>query len=316
MKNKKGIIFLLFSYLLTIFIAMPVLAQNTKADKPYTESAAFYLVGFLLFGLAVLFAILMVFDIKEREPAVEKPIKEKRKKVVMEEAQLLLDHNYDGIRELDNKLPLWFQLLFGVTVLFGIAYMVNYHILGKPNLSINEYANEMLVAQQQKEELIKSGALINETNVILLTTPDDLQKGQEVFTTNCVPCHGMNAGGIVGPNLTDDYWIHGGGIKNVFKTITQGVPDKGMISWAAILSPKQIQQVASYILSLHGTNPPNGKPPEGTIWIDSTATNTKTKTDTVLTKTKIKTDTVITNTKIKTDTTENKKKGFRRRYRR
>jgi cytochrome c oxidase cbb3-type subunit 3 len=174
----------------------------------------------------------------------------------------------------------------------------------------------MLVAQQQKEELIKSGALINETNVILLTTPDDLQKGQEVFTTNCVPCHGMNAGGIVGPNLTDDYWIHGGGIKNVFKTITQGVPDKGMISWAAILSPKQIQQVASYILSLHGTNPPNGKPPEGTIWIDSTATNTKTKTDTVLTKTKIKTDTVITNTKIKTDTTENKKKGFRRRYRR
>jgi len=324
MKNKKRKIFHLFLYILT-FVATPVFAQTAKKEIPYTEYAAFYIVGFLLFALAVLFAGIMIFDIREREPVSEKAVKA-GKKLVIDEAALLLDHNYDGIRELDNKLPLWFQLLFLITVIFGIVYMINYHLLGKPNLMIDEYNNEVTTAQLQREELLKSGALINESNVTLLSAPEDLQKGKEVYTANCIPCHGTGGEGIVGPNLTDDYWIHGGGIKNVFRTISQGVPDKGMITWSTTLSPKQIQQVASFVLSLHGTNPPNAKPPEGTIWIDSSANNTKTKTetdaknknktDTLATHNKIKPDTSVTNTKIKPDTTEINKKGYRRRYRR
>jgi cytochrome c oxidase cbb3-type subunit 3 len=108
-----------------------------------------------------------------------------------------------------------------------------------------------------------------------MDTPD-LEAGKAIFKTNCVPCHGPEAGGIVGPNLTDKYWIHGGGIKNVFKTIKDGVPAKGMISWQAVLKPKQIQEVASYVLSLQGTKPANPKAPQGTIWEgDSTQVSQK-----------------------------------------
>jgi cytochrome c oxidase cbb3-type subunit 3 len=171
------------------------------------------------------------------------------------------------------------MFLFYLTIFFAIVYMINYHVLGKQNLMIDEYTQEIMDAQKQKEELTKSGALINEDNVTVLTDAADLQKGKDIFTINCIPCHGNNGEGIVGPNLTDDYWINGGGIKNVFRTIKEGVAAKGMISWKTQLNPKQMQSVASYVLSLHGTKPPNGKAPEGNLWIDSTAINTKVKTD-------------------------------------
>ena len=129
------------------------------------------------------------------------------------DALLMKEHNYDGIFELDNKAPAWFQFLFYVTILFSVIYMVNFHVLKKENLMIDEYNQEMTAAQQEKEILMKSGGLINETNVTILDSPEDLKAGKEIYTVNCVSCHGNLGEGTVGPNLTDDYWIHGGASK-------------------------------------------------------------------------------------------------------
>lgn len=156
--------------------------------------------------------------------------------------------------------------------------MVNFHVLKKDNLMIDEYNQEMTAAQLEKETLMKSGGLINETNATVLDSPEDLKAGKEIYTVNCVSCHGNLGEGTVGPNLTDDYWIHGGGIKNVFATISNGVPAKGMITWKAQLNPKQIQQTASYVLTLHGTKPPNGKPPEGQIYKEESVKSDSVKT--------------------------------------
>ena len=124
----------------------------------------------------------------------------------------------------------------------------------------------------EKTILIKSGLFINETTVTLKNDPATLTEGKAIFLKNCVSCHANDGGGIVGPNLTDDYWINGGGINNIFKTIKYGVPAKGMISWQTQLNPNQIQSIASYVVSLHGTNPVNGKPPQGNKWIDTDST--------------------------------------------
>ncbi|HJY62941.1 MAG TPA: c-type cytochrome, partial [Ignavibacteria bacterium] len=181
----------------------------------------------------------------------------------------------------------WFNALFIGTVLFAAIYLLNYHVFGTGKLMIDEYLDDIRAANEKREELIKTGALINENNVTLLTDNASLQNGKNTFMVNCVPCHGPDGGGTVGPNLTDKYWIHGGGIKNVFKTVTNGVPVKGMISWKTLLNPKKIQEVSAYILTLEGTNPPTGKPPEGNLYIDSTQTvndTTKVKKDSVKAK--------------------------------
>ena len=130
----------------------------------------------------------------------------------------------------------------------------------------DEYNEEIAIASAEKEALMKTGALINEETVTVLTDASALQSGKAIYDANCIACHANDGGGIVGPNLTDQYWINGGGIKNIFKTIKNGVPAKGMISWQTQLNPNQIQQVASYILSLHGTTPVNPKEPQGEIW--------------------------------------------------
>lgn len=267
MKNKYNIFY-------TLFLLAPVSGFTQTAEKTgmSTENYAYLFLAGLLFTLAILFASLMIFESQER--------KAKKAKVKVKEdldALLMRDHSYDGIMELDNKAPAWFQFLFYVSILFAVIYMVNFHVLKKDNLMLDEYNQEMTAAQQEKEALMKSGGLINETNVTRLNTPEDLKAGKDIFTVNCVSCHGNAGEGTVGPNLTDDYWIHGGGIKNVFATISNGVPAKGMITWKAQLNPKQIQQVASFVLSLHGTNPPNGKPPEGNIYKEEPVNNDSTK---------------------------------------
>lgn len=210
------------------------------------------------------------------------------------ERSLLIDEDYDGIQELDNNVPPWFNILFYGTIIIAIIYMLNYHVLGTGRLPFQEYNDEVFAAQLQRDELIKSGAFINETTVELLKDPESLSAGKQIFQANCIPCHGENAGGTVGPNLTDQFWIHGGGIKNVFKTIKYGVPVKGMIAWQNQFNPKKMQQVASFVLSLQGTNPANGKPPEGYKYIetaDSTAAKDSVKSNTVSMKDSTKTDT-------------------------
>ncbi len=268
MKNK-------FKILYIIFLLLPVAASAQTTDKPGMASISYayvFLTG-LLFLLSAMFASFMIFDSLER-----KAKKAKAKPVDDLGALLIKEHNYDGIFELDNKAPAWFQFLFYVTILFSVIYMVNFHVLKKDNLMIDEYNQEMTSAQQEKETLMKSGGLINETNVTVLDSPEDLKAGKEIYAVNCVSCHGNLGEGTVGPNLTDDYWIHGGGIKNVFATISNGVPAKGMITWKAQLNPKQIQQTASYVLTLYGTKPPNGKPPEGQIYKEESVKPDSTKT--------------------------------------
>jgi cytochrome c oxidase cbb3-type subunit 3 len=186
---------------------------------------------------------------------------------IEEESTIMMDHDYDGIHELDNVLPPWWVKLFYATVVFGVIYMWYYHLFSG-NDQTAEFAAEMEDARIAVEEYKKTAKdLIDASNVTLLTEAGDLASGKKIFETNCMACHRADGGGAIGPNLTDDNWLLGGGISNVFNTITKGGRDgKGMVAWQGTLKPSEIQQVASYVLSLHGTNPKDAKAPEGDVW--------------------------------------------------
>jgi cytochrome c oxidase cbb3-type subunit 3 len=191
------------------------------------------------------------------------------------EGQLLLDHDYDGIKELDNNLPPWWVYLFYGCIVFAAVYLVRFEIMGGDNQE-TELKKEIAQAQIDIAEYKKTAPdLMDEKTVTLLTDAADLASGKTIYTTNCVACHRPDAGGQIGPNLTDDNWILGGGIKNVFHTLVNGGRDgKGMISWKGTLKPKEMQLVASYVLSLRGSNPKDPKAPEGEIWVDENAPKT------------------------------------------
>jgi cytochrome c oxidase cbb3-type subunit 3 len=191
---------------------------------------------------------------------------------IEDEKQLLMDHDYDGIKELDNNLPPWWVYLFYACIVFAVVYLVRYEIMGAPDQEA-ELKSEMAQAKIEVAEYMKTAPdLMDEKTVTLLTEPADLTAGKAIFDTNCVACHRADAGGTIGPNLTDEQWILGGGIKNVFHTITNGGRDgKGMIAWKGTLKPKEIQAVASYIISLKGSNPKDPKAPEGDVWADGDA---------------------------------------------
>jgi len=194
---------------------------------------------------------------------------------IEKEADLLMDHDYDGIKELDNNLPPWWVYLFYICIIFGVIYVVRYDVLGADDQEM-ELKKEMAQAKIDVEEYMKTAPdLMDEKTVVLLTDATSLDEGKTIFTTNCAACHRADAGGQIGPNLTDDKWILGGGIKNLFHTITNGGRDgKGMIAWKGTLKPKEIQKVASYILSLQGSNPKDPKEAEGEVWVDDSAPKT------------------------------------------
>lgn len=193
-------------------------------------------------------------------------------KPIQEEGEIVLDHNYDGIRELDNKLPPWWVYGFYASIFFAVVYMARYHIFDGLNQA-EEYEIAIAEARLEIEEYKRTAKdLIDVNTVELLTEPGDLKAGESLFSGNCVACHKITGGGGIGPNLTDDYWILGGGIKNIFNTISEGGrAGKGMVSWKSDLKPSEMAQVASYVLTLHGTNPADAKEPEGEIWIDKDA---------------------------------------------
>jgi cytochrome c oxidase cbb3-type subunit 3 len=188
---------------------------------------------------------------------------------IEEEVTVMLDHDYDGIRELDNNLPPWWKYMFYGTIIFAFVYMIRFHITGSGALQLEEYETEMLAASEAKAEALESGGeQITEDNITLLVDLDAITTGANIYKGNCATCHGALAEGIVGPNLTDEYWIHGGGVSNIFKSIKYGIPAKGMIAWQSQFSPVQMQQIASYIISIKGSNPPNPKDPQGEIWVE------------------------------------------------
>ncbi|RSK50018.1 cbb3-type cytochrome c oxidase N-terminal domain-containing protein [Hymenobacter rigui] len=171
----------------------------------------------------------------------------------------MLDHDYDGIHEFDNDLPPWWKYGFYVTIVFGLVYLAYYHVAQAGQLSHAEYETEM----QQAALLVSADDPNQLTTYEPLTAAADLASGKTLFATNCAPCHGPNAEGKVGPNLTDEYWLHGGEVNHLYKTIKFGVQGKGMVAWKGKLSGKQILQVSSYILSLQGSKPAGAKEPQG-----------------------------------------------------
>ena len=187
-----------------------------------------------------------------------------------QEKDVLLDHNYDGIQELDNSLPPWWKYGFYITICFAVIYFFRSEITHSAPGSHDEYVAEMAQGEADKAAyLAKAGNQVDETNVTRLTDEASLAAGKEIFTKNCTPCHLIDGGGLVGPNLTDDYWLHGGNIKDIFKTIKYGYQEKGMKSWKDDFTPKQIQEVASYVKSLHGTKPANPKAPQGELYVEA-----------------------------------------------
>ena len=174
---------------------------------------------------------------------------------------LLLDHEADGIRELDNNLPRWWVWLFYICIVFAISYMLYFHVFHMGDLMAKEYEKEWELG-----EAIKQKALAEFENSLASLTPSKdqeiIDKGHAIFLRNCAPCHRPDGGGLVGPNLCDDYWIHGSNFVDNLRTIVNGVPEKGMLTWKGVLKPNEIYQVASFIYTLRGSHPVNPKPPE------------------------------------------------------
>lgn len=228
---------------------------------------------FIIYMLrAQLFHFMGVYERREAAKKVQPSLLERINASVdiEKEEEILFDHSYDGIRELDNNLPPWWKYGFYLTIIVAFAYLMNYHVLGTGDLQLEEYRKELVQADiQMKEYLKKASNLVDETNVKLLTDNTSLSTGRELFSANCVACHGNNGEGKVGPNLTDDYWLHEGGIRNIFKTIKFGYPEKGMKSWKDDFSPSQIACIASFVKSLHGSHPANPKEIQGELYFDS-----------------------------------------------
>ena len=171
-----------------------------------------------------------------------------------------MHHEYDGIRELDNPIPGYLQVILYGSIVFGIVYLLHYHVLETGALSAEEYEIEMAEAElKYKDVELPESALIEITDI------KRLEKAATLFADNCATCHGTALQGDSGPNLTDPYWLHGGKVKTIYGTISEGVPGKTMIGWKKKLSSQQRLELASYILSMQGTNPPNAKEPEGSL---------------------------------------------------
>lgn len=201
---------------------------------------------------------------------------------VEEEHSILMDHEYDGIRELDNNLPPWWVYMFYVCVAFAVVYMVYFHMMGGPS-SKQEYENEVAEfrASQKKAETSSAVKSVDINSVVLLTDAGSVSQGKALFEANCQTCHGVGGKGLNGPNLTDEYWLYGGGVKDIFKTISEGKIEKGMPGWNT-LGGNKIQAVISYIKQLKPAA--DGKAPQGDKYVEEVVAAAPTdtlKTDTV-----------------------------------
>lgn len=287
MKKVKAIISLM---------VIPIVATAQSAatevsiwDDPFL---IFYVTAGFLFLIALLVIVVALFMLRVLNIMAKDAALERAKKLGIEykeelslwtkfdrwasksvpiekEETILLDHNYDGIRELDNHLPPWWKWLFYATIIWAVFYLIAYHVTNSLPLQIEEYDNEVAYAEEQIRKLkaANPGAQIDENTVAMVTDATALMDGKETFNNICASCHRTDGGGDIGPNLTDPYWKHGGSIQDVFKVVKNGVPNTNMVAWGGALSPEKMQNVSSYLLTLQGTNPPNGKAPEGELYV-------------------------------------------------
>lgn len=262
--------------------AATAVTQLTGALDPNTIMILLLVIGIELFVILYLYAILqkmliaLGYKTKEESKWTYAAIMKRMTKAIPldREAEVATDHNYDGIVELDNSLPPWWVYMFYGTIAFAIDYLVYFNYFDGPTQKM-EYDIEVAQALMKKNEFLKKAAAsVDETSVVVLSDDASIAKGKSSFVTKCAACHGQSGEGLVGPNLTDEYWIHGGGIKDIFKSIKYGWPEKGMISWESQIQPMEMQQISSFIYSLKGSKPANAKAPQGTIYVEAAAIDT------------------------------------------
>jgi cytochrome c oxidase cbb3-type subunit 3 len=278
-------------------------AAAATADNQMTK---FYIVVTFIFIVSLLVLIVLLYLLKVIRVLADSAARDRAEKLGIEfkpepsawtkfwisingfvpeekEATLVLDHNYDGIKELDNHLPPWWKALFYGAIVWGIIYFLAYHVFNSFPLSKGEYDNEVAYAnaEMQKIKAANPGPKIDEATVTATTDAADLANGKSTFLNTCSSCHRKDGGGDIGPNLTDEYWKHGGDIKNLFHVVTNGVTGTNMVAWGAVMSPESIRNVASYVLTLQGSKPANPKKPEGDLYKPDTKTTAPAKTDTV-----------------------------------
>lgn len=291
-KNLKTLILLVGSLtfspnLLAVDPKTPVTGEGIHPIEPADywglDSTTFFaLCAIIAFELLIFFILrnisLQLLRDETENPVTQRAVIKTRPRFIEKlnasipiekEEEITLDHEYDGIRELDNNLPPWWKYGFYVSIVFAFIYLVHYHITRTGKLQLAEYEAEIKKASEDIAEYRKNAASqVTEANVTLLTDEGTLSQGKSVFLNNCAACHGKAGEGGVGPNLTDDYWLHSGSIKDVFISVKYGWPEKGMKAWEQDLSPVQIHQVSSYIKSLHGTQPANPKEKQGELYIE------------------------------------------------
>jgi cytochrome c oxidase cbb3-type subunit 3 len=280
--------------MLLLLSSSSLFAQDTVAEKATSSkligglaASTFYVMITVLFlELVIILGLLANIKIllkKEKikiatepelavakEPKVSWWSKFNRFKPVEQEADIDLGHNYDGIRELDNRLPPWWLYGFYLTIIFAVIYLWRFHVSHTGPSSLQEYERSVAKAELKIQDYLKQkGEAVDENTVTLLTGADDLATGKAIYIKSCASCHTEKGGGLVGPNLTDDYWLHGGDVKSIFKIVRYGF--NAMPQWQNQYSNKEIAQVSSYIKSLKGTNPPNPKAPEGTLYKEEPA---------------------------------------------
>ncbi len=185
------------------------------------------------------------------------------------EKHLLLDHNYDGIHELNNPLPSWWQITFYGGIAFAFFYFILYQIMGAPNLR-EEFKKEYAQILAIQEKFNKEHGSFDPVKFQAILKDDGVKKGEAIFMANCIPCHKEKGIGDIGPNLTDEYWINAKGTpETIFPVVYNGVPDRGMPTWSQTISSDEIYQVVSYVQTLHNTHQPGGKTPQGQKYVDS-----------------------------------------------
>ncbi len=258
-----------------MLVASAAMAQpNSGAPIIEFHNLLMIMLGILLFVLLILVFTLqkVVYMLKIESNGGKYPVEEEQTfwekmlslKPLSAEKDVELDHDFDGIKELNNPIPVWFNFLFYGTIVVAFIYFLAYHVFDAAPLQAKEYETELKVAEVSKQEYIKkAGNLIDENSVTMLTDNAKIAEGAKVYTAKCAVCHGDKGEGKVGPNLTDEYWLHGGDVKSIFKTIKYGVPSKGMVAWQNSMNGAQMQELASYILTLQGTNPAGAKEPQG-----------------------------------------------------
>ena len=278
------------SFLLLIaFMTLPMLGYSQDASGDWmTPELSIYLVIALVFVLAIIilgvsYNVYHIIKTIVAREAERKAIEEGREYVpepgwwsklmsswtratpIEEEPTITLDHDYDGIRELDNHLPPWWLALLYGSIIFAVIYMLGYHVMGWWPLQEQEYEIAMAKAQEVQDMMAEQEGAIDENAVEYNPDPQFIAGGKAVYDQNCVACHRADGGGLVGPNLTDNYWIHGGTPTEIYKIIKEGVVLKGMAAWDKALTPQKMAQVTSYIISLNGTNPPDAKAAQGEL---------------------------------------------------